>query len=279
MLSLPPGNRPALQPFPLAEEVTNLHASDGSRGKEMEQISMSDLAIRIFVSAVMAWLACPAHAALFSVSTKIFVGASNDPASEHRILFDEGTAYDLSISEDRFATIYNSSDGKVVLLDRESKVQAVVTLDDLLKVTAQAKASVTEPEDRRRLGIEAKVDAAEGYTMKFDGTEYFVKTQSPADPTIAIAYGRFADLALRMNLLRPLGPPPFARMTLNSHIAGKGEVPTQLTLTLKRGKQLTRYRSSNEIGKLTAEDRESIERLHGFLSEYREVPLKEFPVP
>lgn len=230
------------------------------------------------LAAVM--IACAAHslsAADFAVSTKIFIQASVDPASEHRVLFDEGRAYDLSLGEDQFATIYDPVGGKVVLLHRQSKVQTIVALDDLLKVTAQARASVTEPESQAKMGLNAKVSADNGYTIKFAGTEYFAKTETPDDASIAAAYGRFADLALRMNILRPLGPPPFARMALNSHIAAQGEVATESTLTIKRGNDLARYRSSNEIGELTEDDRQSIEQLREFHAAFKVVPLREFP--
>ena len=244
---------------------------------------MSNPAVRVVAAVMVAFYVQSLSAANFAVSTKIFVQASVDPASEHRVMFDEGTAYDLPLGEDRFATIYDPVGGKVILLDRQSKVQTIVTLDDLLKVTAQAKASVTEPETQIELGLNAQVNADnqvnadDGYTIKFAGTEYFAKTETPDDSTIAAAYGRFADLALRMNILRPLGPPPFARMTLNSHIAAKGEVATESTLTIKRGNDLVRYRSSNEIGTLTVQDRKSIEQLRGFHAAFKVVPLKEFP--
>ena len=239
---------------------------------------MSNPAVRVVAAVMVAFYVQSLSAANFAVSTKIFVQASVDPAAEHRVMFDEGTAYDLPLGEDRFATIYDPVGGKVILLDRQSKVQTIVTLDDLLKVTAQAKASVTEPERQAQLGLNAKVKTDNGYTIKFAGTEYFAKTETPADATIAAAYGRFADLALRMNILRPLGPPPFARMTLNSHIAAKGEVATESTLTIKRGAALTRYRSSTEIGTLTDQDRKSIEQLRGFHAAFKIVPLKEFPI-
>ncbi len=162
-------------------------------------------------------------------------------------------------------------------MDKKSEVQAVVALDDLLKITAEAKASVSEPEDRKRLGIDAEVNFDDRYSIKYGGTEYVVETEKPLDATIATDYGRFADLALRMNIVRPLGPPPFARMTLNSHIAAKGEVPKRSTLTMDRGDVTDRYRSTNEIGELTEADRKSIDEIRGLLVVYRQVPMKEFP--
>ncbi len=221
----------------------------------------------------------PARAATFSVTTRIYVGQADSPSAEHRVLFDDGRAYDLSLSERRFATVYDSQQGQVILLDRKSEVQAVVDLEDLLKVTAEVKASVNDTENRQQLGVDAKVIAAQGngYRIRFAGTEYYAETEKPTDPTIARDYGRFADLALRMNILRPLGPPPFARMTLNSHIAAKGEIVTLSKLTLSRGDQSAEYRSSNQIGELTASDRESIGELRELLTTYRSVALKDFP--
>lgn len=245
----------------------------------MTQGIRSSLAI-----AAVSLLSGIAGAANFSVTTKIFVGANDVPASQHRVLFDEGLAYDLSVSEPRFLTVFDPLHDQVILLDRESEVQTVIALDDLLKVTAQAKSSVTEPEQRQQLGIDATVTEDDGYSIKFAGTEYTAKTEKPDDPKMATDYGRFADLALRLNLLRPLGPPPFARMTLNSHIFGKGEIATESTLTLIRTaaageNQRSTYRSTNQLGPLAAEDRQKIEEVRGLLAIYRQVPLKEFPEP
>ncbi len=214
----------------------------------------------------------------FALSSKIFVGESDSAVSEHRILFDQGIAYDFSLTEDRFATLYDVVHGTIRLLDRKTEVQAVVQLDDLLTITAQAKASATQPEDRQRLGLDAEVKFSDRYSIEFAGTRHVVETEKPSDATIATTYGRFADLALRMNILRPQGPPPFARMALNSHIAAKGEFPARSSLSVDRGDSVDQFRSTNEIEALTEADQKSIQEIRDQVADYRQVPIKEFPL-
>ena len=218
------------------------------------------------------------QACKFALTSKIFVGRSDSAVSEHRILFDQGMAFDLSLTENRFTTLYDVAHGTIRLLDRKSEVQAAVQLQDLLSITAQVKASANRPEDRQRLGLDAQVKYTDRYSIEFAGTRYVVETEKPSDVTIAKEYGRFADLALRMNILRPHGPPPFARMALNSHIAAKGEFPVRSSLTVDRGEIVDQFRSTNEIEALTEADHKSIAEIRDELAVFRQVPIKEFPL-
>jgi hypothetical protein len=234
---------------------------------------------RLLVITILAAGCGRSNAAEFTVATKIFVADVESPVAEHRILFADGLVYDLPQTDDRIATVYDAANGKIVLLDRESQQQTILGLEDLLRITAEAKASIDGADDRNRFGLNAQVISENGYRIEFAGTEYRVQAETPSDPGIAADYGRFADLALRMNIVRPTGPPPFARMTLNSHIAARGEFPRESNLKISHGEQTIHYRSANQIGELTTEDRQQIERIQTELADYRQVPLADFPPP
>jgi len=216
----------------------------------------------------------------FRVTTKIFVGDRTDPAAEHQILFDQGLVYDLPQINRRFITVFDQAQKRVTLLDRDSQVQTSVGTDDLVKITAQARAAVTTPQQRQKLGIEAKVEASRtgpGYTIKFANIEYRTTTQKPQNPLIATDYAMFVDLASRLNLVRRLGPPPFGRMTLHQQLASIGELPLELTLTFSGAQTSEQFRSTHAIGNLTDADRETIKEVRGFLALYRQVDLNVFP--
>lgn len=216
----------------------------------------------------------------FCVNCKIFERASLEAAAEHRILFDQGLVYDLPQIDSRYVTVYDPAAQRVILLDRHTQVQSTLSTSDLVKITAQARAAATTPGQQEQLGLTAKVVPSKrviGYSIQFAGAEYHVSPQKPTDPQIAIEYGRFADLASRLNIVRRRGPPPFARMTLNEYLTAAGEIPLETTLTLDRGGQSEEYRSTVEVGELTDADQATIEEVQGMLSLYREVAIADLP--
>jgi len=220
-----------------------------------------------------------AGAAEFAVDTNIYSGDQAEPTSGHRILFLDGSAYHFTAAGLPLA-VYDSKAAQVTLLDRRAEVQTVVHLDDLLRITAEAKSSVEEPAEQRRLGIAADVVADQNtYQVEFGGISYRAETEPPDDPAVASDYGRFADLALRMNILRPAGPPPFARLKLNRQLVAQGEIPVASTMTIENGDQQASFRSTNRFGDLNESDRQRIERTETMLREFRQVPLDEFPSP
>lgn len=217
---------------------------------------------------------------IFCVTTKIFVGEENDPVSEHQILFDQGLVYDVPLINRRFITIFDPAQKRVTLLDRETQVQTSISTDDLIKITAQARAAVVSDEQKKKLGMDAeveKLDQDTAYAIKFANLEYRTTTQRPESSKIAAEYAIFVDLASRLNLVRRLGPPPFGRMSLHQKIAANGELPLELTLTITGTKQIEKYRSTHSVGEVADSERETINEVRGYVALYRQVDLKAFP--
>ncbi|MDA8745211.1 hypothetical protein N9N28_11305 [Rubripirellula amarantea] len=214
----------------------------------------------------------------FTIITKIYANQAKAPAAHHRLLFDSGVIYDLDqVDPDRVA-IYDPAAKDVTLLDLEKKIQTRLSTDELVAITAGAKAAATTPELREHLGLDAKVvDSVrvEGYAISFAGIEYDVSVQTPRHRWMATDFGRFSDLATRLNLVRREGVIPFARMTLGSHIAAAGEIPLETRLKITRGQQTSSFTSTATIGTLSEEDRKTIEDLRGRLALYRQVPISE----
>lgn len=222
------------------------------------------------------------HAATFRVTTKIFEGAKLDAAAEHVILFQEGLVYDFPQIDTRFVTVYDPAQNRVTLMDRENQQQTTLSTDDLIQVTAQARAAARTPEQQEQLGLLAKVERSSrvsGYSVRFGNMEYHVTTQQPNDPSVAADFARFADLASRLNIVRRMGPPPFGRMTLNQHIAALSQIPLETTLTLHRGESSQEFRSTHlleELQGMTPEDQKLIEEARGMQAVYRQVEPKDF---
>lgn len=223
--------------------------------------------------------AAPTGAATFRVTNKIYEGANRDPSAEHWIMFDDTRVYDLPQIESRFVTVYDLATNQITMLDRQTRVQTRLKTADLINAAAQARAAAKTPQQQEQLGLNAKVqpsDRGPGVSIRFGNSELHTTTQTPADPAIAAKYGRFADLALRLNILC-LGPPPFARMTLNDHITASGKLPQETTLTIHLQGSKQEYRSTHELAELKEEDRRKIDEVDGMLVLFREVGLKDFP--
>ena len=215
----------------------------------------------------------------FTVIQKIYEAGSDQPAAHHRLLFDTGVVYDLPQKDTRVVTVYDPAQKQVTLLDRHVQQQTRISTDDLVQFSAQVKATATTPAQRRDLGLSAEVessDTADGYTISFSGVHYDISSQSPAHPWMAQDFGRFSDLASRLNLLWHRGVPPFARMAIGFKLASQGELPHETTLTIERGNQSQTFRSTAMIGGLLKEDQATIEEVRGMMALYVSVPWKEF---
>lgn len=221
-----------------------------------------------------------ASAATFTVNVQTFVDESDQPVADHRVVMDNGLFYDLPQIETSIVTVYDTAAGTVTMLDRAKQVQTTVAIDDLVRITAQARAAADTPDKRHRLGIDAVVAPStrvSGFTIHFGGATYHTTTQAPADPEMASDFARFSDLASRLNLVQRHWLPPFARMTLGDHLRTIGQMPLETTLAIERGGQVHQYRSRVMIGDIDANDTAAIKQTAGMRALFREVTLDEFP--
>jgi len=109
----------------------------------------------------------------FRVTTKVYSGKNTEAASEHVILFQEGLTYDFPQISTRFVTIFDSGKKRVTIMDRETQVQATVSEEDLIKVTAQARAAASTAEKKKQLGINALGKRSNAFTGSQFGLETF----------------------------------------------------------------------------------------------------------
>ncbi|MCG8650983.1 MAG: hypothetical protein MI861_14180 [Pirellulales bacterium] len=217
----------------------------------------------------------------FRVIKKIFAGDATQPSVEHLILFDTGVAYELPRFEDRFVTVYDSSQAKVTLLDRLTQVQSEVGREELVRVTVKTRMEAKTDSQKKQFGLLAQVSQnklAGAYQIQYGGFEYQVTAQQPGQPAVAQDYGLYADLAARLNIVRRIGPPPFGRMKLNQAIAAGQTLPRNITLHVTRNGHRETFRSTIEMSpSLDASDRKRIDEIRGMLQLYRHVPLANFP--
>jgi hypothetical protein len=228
--------------------------------------------------------AIPVADSSFTVVQRIYQSDETVPAAQHRLLFDSGVIYDLPEIQQRIVTVYDPAKQQITMLDREAKNRTSVSTDQLVEFTAKVKAGAEQPTS---LGIDAKVhpsDRVEGYTAAFSAdhqgnhfeARYDVTTQSAASRKMAEDFGRFSDLSSRLNLLRHRGLPPFARMSISRKLTSLGVLPSETHLTVQRGDQTQRFRSTALVEPMSGKDVETIKQVQGMMTMYRSVALDEF---
>ncbi|KAA5543873.1 hypothetical protein FYK55_11950 [Roseiconus nitratireducens] len=223
--------------------------------------------------------AAASNATAFRVRIQILDADTDRPLDQHLVLTDGVRFYDFALNDPHDVTVIDPASGVVTLLSRENQVKATVATQAILATTAQVRAQATERDLESRLGITVQPTKKDNtYSLAFAGYRYEATAAVPSDPMLSPQFAEFTQWAARVNLVRELGPPPFARMTLGQQIAADSLLPETVTLsctseTVHR-KFLSRY--NYEVG-LSQADQKRIAEVGEMITLYREVPLKSFP--
>jgi len=202
--------------------------------------------------------------------------ASNQLIAKHRIAFHAGVVYDFDEQNDASVTVFDTNRNRIVVLDRGMKTRATVDVDQLTQMATQLRLEAKTPEQKERYGIEAAVEkvANETYRIRFGGVEYSIETKAAPSESMALQFGRFADLASRLNMARGFGLPPFARIRLNQSIAADARIPLDMRLQIQRGNEITKYQSTHTVEmSLSERDQTKIDEVSGMVALYSETPL------
>lgn len=166
----------------------------------------------------------------------IYQGDDPNPVETHHVVFKNGIYYDFPADDQQPWTIFDLNASRVILLDRQRQIRTSVPTDDLVQLAARAEAEITDPVDRQRYGMDA-VPTRSGelqFDVAYADTRYRVTGTRPGAPKLAAEYGRFVDWACRLNVARPRGVPPFARMKLNAVMTRQNVLPKETAVTLTR---------------------------------------------
>ncbi len=197
----------------------------------------------------------------------------------HLVLFRDGKFYDFALTTPRDVTVVDPAAGKITLLSREQHVKSTLPMQDLVSTAARVRLFAKNEGIEERLGINAKVIRQENrFQIAYSGSKYDVVTAAPQFALQPAQFAEFTDAVARVNLIRKLGTPPFARMELGHRIATAGRLPETITLKLGSGENqrtlLSRYRFENRLSDAAAK---RIEEVTGMMTLYREVALGAFP--
>ena len=203
------------------------------------------------------------------------------PLDRHLVLFETGKAYDFALSDPRDVTVIDPVAAQVTLLSRVDHVKSTIAHQDILTAAARVKSYAKKQGLEKRLGINAKAektaDPLNSYRVAFAGYQYDATSSAPAAAMQPARFAEFTDWVTRVNLIRKLGTPPFARMTLGRTIASDGLIPTTVTLKLtaqdRKRTFLSRYTFKEG---LSPEGDKRIDEVAAMIRLYREVPLEAF---
>lgn len=219
------------------------------------------------------------------IVTEIFQGQLPQPVETHEIAFVDGVFYDFPSDAEQPWTIFDLPQSKVVLIDRKHRQRVSVSTEDLIRLTAQADSTITDPVQRMRFGMDAEVQITGGnqFELTYDQTQYRVSASIPSEPKWAIQYGQFVDWACRLNIARPRGVPPFARMRINDTVAKQGLYPEHIEVELKRrigedaNTVLVKLRSQTRLSsQINDQTRKRIDDTHSMRVLFKEIPWDEY---
>jgi len=232
---------------------------------------------------VMGFVGPSAGGQEFRINTKLFEGLGGEPVSESVTVFTEGRVYDFIHTAPQEIAVFDTATEVFTLLDPQRKTQTIIRGDDLARFVARLKARAAEASPL------AAFAAAPQFHVAADGDENWLKlssdlmiyeclTISAPDEDVSREFRRFCDWTARLNTTRPGALPPQARLELNSELAGRRLLPTQVKLTLvtRRGDP-QRYRSESLFNwALLPADKENMRKANAMFETFQVVTLAEF---
>jgi hypothetical protein len=204
------------------------------------------------------------------------VEADGKIVDRHRTIFFSGIGYNEIGQDARFVNIFG--DESVTLLDRVTQVQCEIPQSQLLDLTMRAAGAARQSDQAASLGIDAQpVRRGDNYAVSFGPFTYDLATIEPPHSSMVNDFARFTDAALRLNVARQQGMPPFARLALSQRIASDGRLPIETKMEVKRDGKVTQFISRSEISAASESDAKQVETLATLLKMFQQVPLSEFP--
>lgn len=241
---------------------------------------------------IACWIVClvvvgSAVAADFRISSHVYVGDKKEAVSSNVTLFRAGIVYDY-LSEPESITIFDPLRGRFVLIDPVEQIQCEVpttevgTFNDELRQRASGS---KDPLLQFMANPQFKVVTPQPGVVHLAGPQmnYRMLVQRVQDQGALRQYVEFSDWYARLNtLMNPGSPPPFSRMAINEILMKRGEVPKEVTLTVRPAQQMPNarevyLRSTHDVSwKLLAEDLRRIDKTGEQLATYQQVSVDDF---
>lgn len=214
--------------------------------------------------------------------SEVLEGQADQPQDRHLVLFKDGKAYDFALTKPHDVTVVDPAGGQIVLLSRDQHVKSTIPNQDIVTAAAKFRVFAINEKMETRLGLDAQVfpptGANSNYKIGFGPYHYEANAVAPTLPMQPARFAEFTDWVARVNLIRRLGTPPFARITLGQAIAADGLVPATLTLQIKSDRHSRTFRSLYTFkNELSTDAAKRLDEVAGMMTLYREVAPEAFP--
>lgn len=219
------------------------------------------------------------------VTTRVY-GEPKSKLLHHNVtLFSDERIYDLTLVGSNFATVFDTTKSIATLLDNKSKTQTVVSIEQ----TTEYAAALIERAKIKRMPSHIKAMLASDYEERWEPElqrltlnspllQYQANLVEPVSANVVGRYREFADWSAKLNTVL-FGPPPGARLRLNTAIYSKGRVPTEIVRALHTEKQKkpTKVRSVHAYAdRWTKVDRQRVDDVENARRTYAHVTLERF---
>jgi hypothetical protein len=250
-----------------------------ARGKKPRSLSLvaSSLVAAVATAGV-------ASADGFRITTKVYVGDEEKPASETTTLFLDGAVYDFLTDPAQTAVFHapaGSRPGRFVLLDPERRVRTELSTEKIARAMGKLRTWAAGQKDpflqfAADPTFEESFDSASGELVLASHVESYTVSTVPIQRAAAIVeYREFRDWYTRLNTLLSAGPPAEPRLRLNEALARHKVVPLKVALTRAGEKEPLRA-EHDFTWRLSRGDLDRIDDVRASLASYREVPNEEF---
>lgn len=225
----------------------------------------------------------------FRIATDVYVGEATEPMIETITLFSGGVVYDFlqydhdGIHREEF-TVFDLKRNRIVLLDPRRRIKTTLTPEFVMDFVAQIKARLQDSgkTDFTDPKFELEYDGeSRRLILKNDRMKYELKGMRPKTRDSFRQYVEFADWCARVNAIRPGNAPPFARLRINSELADRQWLPTEVVRTIyyRKGLRKREYvvRSHHRTSwVLSQSDRQRIDRAGTAMAAYTAVPYLDY---
>ena len=222
----------------------------------------------------------------FRIDSRVFAGKEPKPVSENTTLFHVGIVYDYI--PEKSTAVFDKPRGRFVLLDRQRKVKAEVTVAQLQTFCDRLQHLAAEDSNPFvRFVAEPHFDAAMGaeaseLVLSSPQMTYRLKTTKAASPEASEQYREFSDWYARLNvMMNPGSTPPFPRLAVNDELCQRGLLAEQVQLTVPQQSALHRHtvelRSEHHIAwRLLQSDLDQINETTNELTSFKSIGLDEY---
>lgn len=246
---------------------------------------------RTLLGAMLLSCTTAAMADEFRISTKIFVGKADEPASQNVTLFREGLVYDCMDSPEEIA-VFDQSRQRFILLSPPQRMRTELPFSQLETRLANLQVELRKKAAEESAGglsaflsspkfEESTISKLGVTTFHSPWFHYEIKTEEARGTISARQYSDFIHWYTRLNAVR--NPAMLAREPINEWLSRGNRMPVSIELTtFKKGalggmSKLASYRSQHNVAwALSVEDRKKVDEIERWLVSFDPISFEDY---